>query len=89
MSQDDILLSAKTVIQGLDALKNEHGKMLENIVDSMNIPSQTDTNKLEEKAGLLRKSMDMIELGKVFFIQKSKYFRIIVKLYFKVSVKLK
>jgi kinesin light chain len=63
MSQDDILQSTKSVIQGLDALKNEHGKMLENIVDSMNISSQTDTNKLEEKAGLLRKSMDMIELG--------------------------
>ena len=64
MSQDDILQSTKSVIQGLDALKNEHGKMLENIVDSMNNSSQTDTNKLEEKAGLLRKSMDMIELGK-------------------------
>ena len=64
MSQDDILQSAKSVIQGLDALKNEHGKMLESLVDSMNNTStQTDTNKLEEKAGLLRKSMDMIELG--------------------------
>ena len=25
MSQDDILQSTKSVIQGLDALKNEHG----------------------------------------------------------------
>jgi hypothetical protein len=62
MSQDDLLQSTKTVIQGLDALKSEHGKMLESVVQSMQTTS-IDTNKLEEKAGLLRKSMDMIELG--------------------------
>jgi hypothetical protein len=70
MSQDDILQSTKSVIQGLDALKNEHGKMLENIVDSITNTSQIDTNKLEEKAGLLRKSMDMIELGKFNIYKK-------------------
>ena len=70
MSQEDILASTKSVIQGLDALKNEHGKMLDSIVDSIHSGSPlnssllTDTNKLEAKAGLLRKSMDMIELGK-------------------------
>ena len=66
MSQEDILQSTKTVIQGLEALKNEHGKMLENILESMRSTSSstTDKNKIEEKAGLLRKSMDMIELGK-------------------------
>ena len=63
MSQDDILQSTKTVIQGLEALKNEHGKMLENILDTMQ-PAAKDANKIEEKAGLLRKSMDMIELGR-------------------------
>ncbi|CAF0916828.1 unnamed protein product [Didymodactylos carnosus] len=84
MSQDDILLSTKSVIQGLDALKNEHGKMLESIIEAIKSPTSpllsssnnnnmiilpsgislpTDTNKLEEKIGLLRKSMDMIELG--------------------------
>ena len=68
MSQEDLLQSTKTVIQGLDALKSEHGKMLDSIVQSMRTaggtPSSTDMNKLEEKAGLLRKSMDMIELGR-------------------------
>ena len=63
MSQDDILQSTKSVIQGLDALKNEHGKMLESIVNSTPKLSPSETNKLEEKVGLLRKSMDMIELG--------------------------
>ena len=66
MSQDDILQSTKSVIQGLDALKNEHGKMLETIVNSTPKLSPVDTNKLEEKVGLLRKSMDMIELGLCF-----------------------
>lgn len=64
MSQDDILQSTKSVIQGLDALKNEHGKMLETIVSSNTQKfTPVETNKLEEKVGLLRKSMDMIELG--------------------------
>jgi kinesin light chain len=66
MSQEDLLQSTKTVIQGLEALKNEHGKMLENVVESMKL-SSIDANKIEEKAGLLRKSMDMIELGKFYF----------------------
>ena len=58
MSQDDILQSTKSVIQGLDALKNEHGKMLENILGSTQKFSAMETNKLEEKVGLLRKSMN-------------------------------
>jgi kinesin light chain len=70
MSQEDILQSTKTVIQGLEALKNEHGKMLENIMESMR-SSTTDKNKIEEKASLLRKSMDMIELGKFSFKNKN------------------
>lgn len=67
--EETILRSTKSVIQGLDALKNEHGMMLESIIDCLQLNSSsihlpaTDMNKLEEKAGLLRKSMDMIELG--------------------------
>ena len=67
MSQDEILQSTKSVIQGLDALKNEHGKMLESIVNSSPKLSPSESNKLEEKVGLLRKSMDMIELGRSAF----------------------
>jgi hypothetical protein len=75
MSQEDILQSAKTVIQGLEALKNEHGKILENVLESMG-SSTIDKNKIEEKAGLLRKSMDMIELGKFFLSQPMKKFEL-------------
>ena len=71
MSQEDILQSTKIVIQGLEALKNEHGKMLESVLESMRV-SSSDTNKIEEKASLLRKSMDMIELGKLYFDSKRK-----------------
>jgi kinesin light chain len=69
MNQEDILQSTKTVIQGLEALKNEHGKILENVLETMRL-STKDKNKIEEKAGLLRKSMDMIELGKFIFFKK-------------------
>jgi len=69
MNQEDILQSTKTVIQGLEALKNEHGKILENVLETMRL-STKDKNKIEEKAGLLRKSMDMIELGKLIFFRK-------------------
>jgi kinesin light chain len=75
MSQEDILQSTKTVIQGLEALKNEHGKILENILETMQT-STIDKNKIEEKAGLLRKSMDMIELGKFYFKDNNKIIRI-------------
>jgi hypothetical protein len=60
MSQDDIFQSTKSIIQGLDTLKHEHGKMLENTVNSTQILS---SNRIEEKVGLLTKSMNMIELG--------------------------
>ncbi|CAF0784263.1 unnamed protein product [Rotaria sordida] len=60
MNEDDIFQTAKFVSQGLDALKNEYEKILENIVHSTKILS---TNKIEEKIGLIQKSMDMIDLG--------------------------
>ncbi|CAF0922688.1 unnamed protein product [Rotaria sp. Silwood1] len=60
MNEDDIFQTAKFVIQGLDALKNEYEKILENIIHSTKILS---SNKIDEKIGLLRKSMDMIDLG--------------------------
>jgi hypothetical protein len=59
--------------------------MLENILDTTR-SSTVDKNKIEEKASLLRKSMDMIELGKIFF--PTKYIQIIF-FFFKVSAKLK
>ncbi|UJR36261.1 hypothetical protein I4U23_028991 [Adineta vaga] len=60
MNEEDILQSTRFVIQGLDALKTEHGKILEKILHSSEVIS---ANKMEEKVGLLRKSMDLIDLG--------------------------
>ncbi len=37
MSQDDILQSAKSVIQGFYAIKNKHGTILENMVHSTEV----------------------------------------------------
>ena len=84
MSHEDIFQSTKTVIQALEALKSEHGKILKNLLESMQ-SSSTNTNKIEEKAGFLKKSMDMIELGK-FDYENSQISR---NLSCKVSVKLK
>lgn len=53
MNNDDIIQSTKSVLQGLDALKIEHEKILENLL----------ANKIEEKLDLFKKSMDMINLG--------------------------
>lgn len=60
MNQYDILQSTKSVIQGLDALKTEHEKILETIVHSTDILS---SNKIDETVDLLRKSMDIINSG--------------------------
>ncbi|CAF2386409.1 unnamed protein product [Rotaria sp. Silwood2] len=58
MNQDSIFQTGKFLIQELDTLKNDYEKILENIVNSTKILS---SNKIDEKIGLLRKSMDMID----------------------------
>jgi hypothetical protein len=58
---DDIMQSTKSVLHGLDALKSEHEKLLQNILPGNRSIS---SKKTDDKLGLLQKSMDMIELGK-------------------------
>lgn len=53
---DDIMQSTKSVLHGLDALKSEHEKLLQN--------QSISSKKIDDKLTLLQKSMDMIELGK-------------------------
>jgi hypothetical protein len=52
MSKEEIFQATKSVLQTLDALKNEH----ENILHSSEV-------LLSSKIDSLRKSMDMIDLG--------------------------
>jgi len=65
LSQEDIISNTKTVVQGLDTLKVEHHQILNSLLSSMKtIKDQSgDTNIVEEKANLLKKSLEMIDLG--------------------------
>nr|XP_057922530.1 kinesin light chain 2 isoform X2 [Doryrhamphus excisus] len=57
LSQDEIVLNTKAVMQGLEALRGEHAQLLNSLLDCAQPPAS------QEKSGLLRKSMEAIELG--------------------------
>ena len=69
MSQEEIVSSTKTVMQGLEALKNENNSILNNLHSSLKaIRKETSANDpnlmlMEEKASIIQKSVDAIELG--------------------------
>lgn len=55
MSQEEIVTNTKTVVQGLEALKNEITSILNGLASSL--------EPADEKAGLVRNFLDTIELG--------------------------
>ncbi|XP_053714585.1 kinesin light chain 2 [Synchiropus splendidus] len=57
LSQDEIVLNTKAVIQGLETLRGEHAQILNSLLDC------TQPLAAQEKSGLLRKSMEAIDLG--------------------------
>ena len=87
MTQEEIMTNTKTVVQGLEALKNEHNSILNGLTSSLElavsavekaqqaVQQQTvnssgvssggvgDASVVEEKTGLVQKSLEMIELG--------------------------
>ncbi|XP_076464620.1 kinesin light chain-like isoform X3 [Babylonia areolata] len=65
LSQDEIVSNTKTVIQGLDTLKNEHHQILNSLLSSLKTIKREsgDTNLVEEKTNILKKSLETIELG--------------------------
>lgn len=70
MTQEDVISDTKTVIQGLEALKNENTTILSGIrSDLKNAGSdgssldKANRKLLEEKANIIEKSMSSIELG--------------------------
>ena len=66
MTQEDIVSSTKTVVQGLETLRVEHHQVLNGL--QANADSEktdlTTTGLIEEKISLLKKSIEMIELAK-------------------------
>ena len=57
LSQDEIVLNTKAVMQGLETLRGEHNQLLGSALDCTPLPAA------QEKSGLLRKSLEAIELG--------------------------
>ncbi|CAG2108456.1 unnamed protein product [Medioppia subpectinata] len=68
MTQDEIITNTKTVIQGLEALKNENHTILAGLMASLDVVRETskgdaNTKLMEDKAGIIQKSIESIELG--------------------------
>ncbi|XP_077401168.1 kinesin light chain 2 [Vanacampus margaritifer] len=57
LSQDEIVVNTKAVMQGLETLRGEHAQLLNSLLDCAQPPA------VQEKSGALRKSMEAIELG--------------------------
>lgn len=65
MTQEEIISSTKTVVQGLETLRVEHHQVLNGLQASADTEkTNTGTTGLtEEKMSLLKKSIEMIELA--------------------------
>ncbi|KAG1678228.1 Kinesin light chain [Nymphon striatum] len=65
MSQEEIIGNTKTVVQGLEALKNEHNSILKGLLSSLQVVKNEkgNSNLTEEKSNLLNKSIESIDLG--------------------------
>ncbi|XP_068607768.1 kinesin light chain 1 isoform X1 [Brachionichthys hirsutus] len=64
LSQDEIISRTKQVIQGLDALKEEHHSILEGLLGTLRCLKLDQEGVLvEEKSLMIRKSLEMLELG--------------------------
>ncbi|XP_046981684.1 kinesin light chain isoform X2 [Schistocerca americana] len=65
MTQEEIVTNTKTVVQGLEALKNEINSILNGLSPALEPqgPAGSPDHAGAEKAGLVRKFLDTIELG--------------------------
>ena len=64
MTQEEVVSHTRTVVQGLEALRNEHTSILTGLNSSLAAAHhQVDSNVISEKAGIIQKSLDQIELG--------------------------
>lgn len=65
ISQEEIVINAQTVTKGLEALRAEHQSLLSSL-KAVATPSEERANNeanRNEKASLLEKSLEMIDLG--------------------------
>ncbi|VDM51233.1 unnamed protein product [Toxocara canis] len=63
LSQEEILQSTRTVVQGLEALKEEHESIKGTLVNSIQGLSADESALIEEKALIVEKNLDMLRLG--------------------------
>ena len=70
MTQEEIMTNTKTVLQGLEALKNEHNAILTGLNSNLEVihssgggANPADESVVQEKSRLVHKSVDMIEWG--------------------------
>ncbi|XP_029448663.1 kinesin light chain 4 isoform X3 [Rhinatrema bivittatum] len=64
LNQEEIISNTKLVIQGLEALKNEHNTILYSLLETIKcLKKEEEASLVHEKSSLLRKSVEMIELG--------------------------
>lgn len=69
MTQEDVISNTKTVIQGLEALKNENNALLNGIRSELaKPPNESSMDKanyllMQEKAAIIEKSIGSLELG--------------------------
>ncbi|KAM7133558.1 LOW QUALITY PROTEIN: kinesin light chain 1-like [Molossus nigricans] len=64
LTQDEIISKTKQVIQGLEALKNEHNSILQSLLETLKCLKKDDeSNLVEEKSNMTRKSLEMLQLG--------------------------
>ena len=64
LTQDEIISKTKQVIQGLEALKNEHNSILQSLLETLKcLKKDEESNLVEEKSSMIRKSLEMLELG--------------------------
>lgn len=83
LSQEEIIGKTKQVIQGIEALKNEHNSILHSLLETLKCLKKDDEmNLVEEKSNMIRKSLEMLELGlseaqvKNFLLVQDFYFRL-------------
>ncbi|XP_061407465.1 kinesin light chain 1-like isoform X1 [Lethenteron reissneri] len=64
LSQEEILSNTRVVMQGLEALRNEHHSILESLITTLSCLNRADEGSLvSEKTGIIQHSLDSIELG--------------------------